>query len=134
MTSELEMWKLYWSAGTAVGVYFAALVFLIWVSFRAANMVGGTDNMIGKIAVTVFCLTIDWNMLVNNGFFEWVQNSAGGVFVAMQEQGATLSAGAQTIIANSQPGMEFNLMPDLVNGLFLAAVVVMQMSSIWMKK
>ena len=134
MHSELEMWNLYWSAGTAVGVYFAALVFLIWVSFRAANMVGGTDNMIGKIAVTVFCLTIDWNMLVNNGFFEWVQNSAGGVFVAMQEQGATLSAGAQTIIANSQPGMEFNLMPDLVNGLFLAAVVVMQMSSIWMKK
>ena len=134
MPSELEMWNLYWSAGTAVGVYFAALVFLIWVSFSAANMVGGTDNMIGKIAVTVFCLTIDWNMLVNNGFFEWVQNSAGGVFVAMQEQGATLSAGAQTIIANSQPGMEFNLMPDLVNGLFLAAVVVMQMSSIWMKK
>ena len=134
MPSELEMWNLYWSAGTAVGVYFAALVFLIWVSFRAANMVGGTDNMIGKIAVTVFCLTIDWNVLVNNGFFEWVQNSAGGVFVAMQEQGATLSAGAQTIIANSQPGMEFNLMPDLVNGLFLAAVVVMQMSSIWMKK
>ena len=134
MPSELEMWNLYWSAGTAVGVYFAALVFLIWVSFRAANMVGGTDNMIGKIAVTVFCLTIDWNMLVNNGFFEWVQNSAGGVFVAMQEKGATLSAGAQTIIANSQPGMEFNLMPDLVNGLFLAAVVVMQMSSIWMKK
>ena len=134
MPSELEMWNLYWSAGTAVGVYFAALVFLIWVSFRAANMVGGTDNMIGKIAVTVFCLTIDWNMLVNNGFFEWVQNSAGGVFVAMQEQGATLSAGAQTVITNSQPGMEFNLMPDLVNGLFLAAVVVMQMSSIWMKK
>ena len=134
MPSELEMWNLYWSAGTAVGVYFAALVFLIWVSFRAANMVGGTDNMIGKIAVTVFCLTIDWNMLVNNGFFEWVQNSAGGVFVAMQEQGATLSSGAQTIIANSQPGMEFNLIPDLVNGLFLAAVVVMQMSSIWMKK
>ena len=134
MPSELEMWNLYWSAGTAVGVYFAALVFLIWVSFRAANMVGGTDNMIGKVAVTVFCLTIDWNVLVNNGFFEWVQNSAGGVFVSMQEQGATLSAGAQTIIANSQPGMEFNLIPGLVNGLFLAAVVVMQMSSIWMKK
>ena len=134
MPSELEMWNLYWSAGTAVGIYFAALAFLIWVSFRAANMVGGTDNMIGKVAVTVFCLTIDWNLLVNNGFFEWVQNSAGGVFVAMQEQGATLSAGAQTIIANSQPGMEFNLVPDLVNGLFLVAVIVKQMSSIWMKK
>tara|TARA_B100001057_G_scaffold486496_1_gene567766 strand:+ start:1642 stop:2046 length:405 start_codon:yes stop_codon:yes gene_type:complete len=134
MPSELEMWDLYWSAGTAVGIYFAALAFLIWVSFRAANMVGETDNMIGKIAVTVFCLTIDWNILVNNAFFQWIQNSAGGVFVAMQEQGATLSPGAQTIIANSQPGLEFNLVPDLVGGLFLAAILVMQMSSIWMKK
>ena len=52
----------------------------------------------------------------------------------MQEQGATLSQGAQSIISNSQPGLEFNLMPDLVGGLFLAAIVVMQMSSIWMKK
>ena len=134
MPTEIEIWDLYWSAGLATGIYFAGLAFLIWVSFRAANMVGGTDNMIGKAAVTVFCLTIDWNMLVNNGFFEWIQNSTGGVFVAMQEQGATLSAGAQTIIANSQPGLEFNLMPDLVGGLFLAAVVVMQMTSIWMKK
>tara|TARA_Y100000996_G_C22542025_1_gene650373 strand:- start:897 stop:1301 length:405 start_codon:yes stop_codon:yes gene_type:complete len=134
MPTEIEIWDLYWSAGLATGIYFAGLAFLIWVSFRAANMVGGTDNMIGKVAVTVFCLTIDWNMLVNNGFFEWIQNSTGGVFVAMQEQGATLSAGAQTIIANSQPGLEFNLMPDLVGGLFLAAVVVMQMTSIWMKK
>tara|TARA_B100000965_G_scaffold382971_1_gene381753 strand:+ start:39 stop:443 length:405 start_codon:yes stop_codon:yes gene_type:complete len=134
MPTEIEIWDLYWSAGLATGIYFAGLAFLIWVSFRAANMVGGTDNMIGKAAVTVFCLTIDWNMLVNNGFFEWIQNSTGGVFVAMQEQGTTLSAGAQTIIANSQPGLEFNLMPDLVGGLFLAAVVVMQMTSIWMKK
>ena len=134
MPTEIEVWNLFWLAVLANGVWFAGLAFLIWVSFRAANMVGGTDNMIGKVAVTVFCLTIDWNVLVNNGFFEWVQNSAGGVFVAMQEQGATLSAGAQTIIANSQPGMEFNLIPGLVNGLFLAAVVVMQMSSIWMKK
>ena len=134
MFTELEVWNLFWLSGISNAAWFAGLAFLLWVSFRAANLVGESDNMIGKIAVTVFCLTIDWNMLVNNGFFEWVQNSAGGVFVAMQEQGATLSAGAQTIITNSQPGMEFNLMPDLVNGLFLAAVVVMQMSSIWMKK
>ena len=66
MPSEIEMWDLYWTAGTAVGIYFAALAFLVWVSFRAANMVGDTDNTIGKVAVTVFCLTIDWNMLVNN--------------------------------------------------------------------
>ena len=66
MPTEIEIWDLYWSAGLATGIYFAGLAFLIWVSFRAANMVGGTDNMIGKVAVTVFCLTIDWNMLVNN--------------------------------------------------------------------
>ena len=58
MPTEIEVWNLFWLAVLANGVWFAGLAFLIWVSFRAANMVGGTDNMIGKVAVTVFCLTI----------------------------------------------------------------------------
>ena len=55
MPTEMEVWSLFWQAGLTNAVYFTGLAFLLWVSFRAANMAGESDNMIGKVFVTVFC-------------------------------------------------------------------------------
>ena len=134
MPTELEIWNLFWLANMSNAVYFAGLAFLVWVSFRAANMVGETDNTIGKVLVTVFCLVILFNMNLNGASAEWVFNSAAGVFSAMQAQGIEISSGAQQLMANSEPGKEFNLIPDAVGAIFLLAIFGMQMSSIWMKK
>ena len=54
MFTELEVWNLFWLSGISNAAWFAGLAFLLWVSFRAANLVGESGNMIGKIAVTAF--------------------------------------------------------------------------------
>ena len=135
MPSELEIWNLYWSAGTSVGIYFAALVFLIWVSFRAANMAGESDNLLGKIVVSLFCLIIVFQVNFNAGVQEWIGNGMAGVFAGMKAQGVEISQGAERMIAgSSEPGAAFNLIPDLIGGLFLLCILFMQMFNIWMKK
>ena len=40
MPTELEIWNTFWLANLANAVYFVGLAFLLWVSFRAANMAG----------------------------------------------------------------------------------------------
>ena len=52
MPTEMEVWNLFWLASLSNAVYFAGLAFLLWVSFRAANMIGDSDNLIGKVLVT----------------------------------------------------------------------------------
>ncbi len=46
MPTEFEVWNLFWLATLANGVWFAGLAFLLWVSFRAANMAGESDNLL----------------------------------------------------------------------------------------
>ena len=58
MYTEMDIWNLFFSALLANAAYFIGIAFLIWVSFRAANQVGGSDNMINKILVSIFCLFI----------------------------------------------------------------------------
>jgi len=134
MPTEMEVWSLFWQAGLTNAVYFAGLAFLLWVSFRAANMAGDSDNFIGKIFVTVFCLLIVIQLNFNGASAEWVTNGIAGVFAAMQAQGVEISSGAQSLIAASEPGKEFNLIPNLLGGIFMVTVLGMQLSQIWMKK
>ena len=119
MPTELEVWNLFWLASLSNAVYFAGLAFLLWVSFRAANMIGDSDNLIGKVLVTIFCLVIVFNMNLNGASAEWVFNGTAGVFSAIQAQGVEISSGAQTLIDNSEPGREFNLVPDLLTTICL---------------
>ena len=57
-----------------------------------------------------------------------------GAFVALQSQGTEISSGALEMIAVANPGAAYNLMPDVVSGIFILAVLVMQLTTIWMKK
>ena len=135
MPTEIEVWNLFWLATLANAAYFVGLAFLIWVSFRAANMAGESDNLIGKIVVSIFCLIIVFQLNFNAGASEWVGNGIAGVFAAMQAQGAEISQGAQDFIASaSEPGAAFNIVPDALTAAFLLCILFMQMFNIWMKK
>ena len=52
----------------------------------------------------------------------------------MQTAGTEISSGAQEMIAAAEPGAAFNLMPDMISGIFILAILVMQLTTIWMKK
>ena len=135
MPTELEIWNTFWLATLANAAYFVGLAFLLWVSFRAANMAGDSDNLLGKIVVTVFCLIIVFQLNFNAGATEWIGNGIAGVFAAMQAQGVEISQGAQNFIANApEPGAAFNSIPDALTALFLLCILFMQMFNIWLKK
>ena len=135
MPTELEIWNTFWLATLANAAYFVGLAFLLWVSFRAANMAGDSDNLLGKIVVTVFCLIIVFQLNFNAGATEWIGNGIAGVFAAMQAQGVEISQGAQNFIANApEPGAAFNLIPDALTALVLLCILFMQMFNIWLKK
>ena len=135
MPTEIEVWNLFWLATLANAAYFVGLAFLIWVSFRAANMAGESDNLIGKIVVSIFCLIIVFQVNFNAGAAEWVGNGIAGVFAAMQAQGTEISQGAKDFILSApEPGAAFNIVPDVLTAVFLLCILFMQMFNIWMKK
>ena len=134
MYTEVQMWDLYWSGMLATAGFFLAWAFLLWVSLRAANIAGDSDNMISKSAVTVFCLVVVWQINFIVAQIEWIFNGISGAFVALQTAGTEISSGAQEMIAAAEPGAAFNLMPDMISGIFILAILVMQLTTIWMKK
>ena len=135
MPTEIEVWNLFWLATLANAAYFAGLAFLLWVSFRAANMAGESDNLLGKIVVSIFCLIIVFNINLNGAVAQWTGDGIAGVFAAMQSQGVEISSGAQEVISfSTEPGAAFSLMPDLLGGAFILCILFMQMFNIWMKK
>ena len=134
MFTEFEVWNLFWLASLANAAWMAGLSFLIWVTFRAANMVGESGNTFSKAVVTVFCLVIDYQVNFTFAAVEWANNGIAGAFVALQNSGTEISAGAQRFIDYWSPGTAFNLTPDVVGGLLVLTILVMQMTSIWMKK
>ena len=134
MYTEVQMWDLYWSGMLATAGFFLAWAFLLWVSLRAANIAGDSDNMISKSAVTVFCLVVVWQINFIVAQIEWIFNGISGAFVALQSAGTEISSGAQEMIAAAEPGAAFNLMPDMISGIFILAILVMQLTTIWMKK
>ena len=134
MYTEVQMWDLYWSGMLATAGFFLAWAFLLWVSLRAANIAGDSDNMISKIAVTVFCLVVVWQINFIVAQIEWIFNGISGAFVALQSAGTEISSGAQEMIAAAEPGAAFNLMPDMISGIIILTILVMQLTTIWMKK
>lgn len=133
MYTEIEVWNLFWLASLSNGVWFAGLAFLLWVSFRAANMAGESENLISKIVVTAFCLLIVFQINFNGGAVEWAGNGTATALASLQASGTEISQGAQNFIANAEPGKEFNLIPNLVGGIFIVVVLIMQLTSIWKK-
>tara|TARA_B100000427_G_scaffold62497_1_gene49273 strand:+ start:169 stop:579 length:411 start_codon:yes stop_codon:yes gene_type:complete len=133
---EINAWNYMQMAGTTSATYFIGMAFLTWVGFRISSSVYNADssNMIVKVAGTVFCLTVAWFWLFIWAIAEWNFNGVAGVFAFMQSEGMQISSGAQYVIANSNPGAEPSIMPNIPQGLFLLSVLAIQLGGLWMKK
>ncbi|HIG66487.1 MAG TPA: hypothetical protein EYQ44_01440 [Porticoccaceae bacterium] len=87
-----------------------------------------------KLAGTGFCLSVAYFCAFNTGWYEWNANGAAAAFSYLASTNIAISQGAQTFVANMNPGADFNLKPDLMQGIFLISMLVMQMGQIWMPK
>ena len=134
--NELDMWNYMQTAvsnGATQGIGIAIMIGLgFWIS---GAMYNSTDkNIIGKITASVFVLTVAVFYLFNGALVEWNLNQVAAGLSYLKETTEGISPGGQVIIDANDPGAPFSLMPNLVSGLFLLSVLVMQLSGIWMTK
>ena len=132
---EMNAWNYLQYAANTNATYLLGLAFLTWVGLRISSGVyaDASASIIVRIAGSVFCLSVTWFWLTTMAMFEWNVNGVASVFTAMQAEG-DISSGAQFIIANSNPGAEPSIMPNIVQGLFLLSALVIQLGGLWMKK
>ena len=132
---EINAWNYLQYAANTNATYLIGLAFLTWVGLRISSGVyaDASASIIVRIAGSVFCLSVTWFWLTTMAMFEWNVNGVASVFTAMQAEG-DISSGAQFIIANSNPGAEPSIMPNIVQGLFLLSALVIQLGGLWMKK
>ena len=132
---EINAWNYLHYAANTNATYLIGLAFLTWVGLRISSGVyaDASASIIVRIAGSVFCLSVTWFWLTTMAMFEWNVNGVASVFTAMQAEG-DISSGAQFIIANSNPGAEPSIMPNIVQGLFLLSALVIQLGGLWMKK
>ena len=53
---------------------------------------------------------------------------------AIEASGQVISPYAAELIANNNPGEPFNLVPSLVQGLFILSITALQLLPMWIKK
>jgi len=134
--NEIDMWNYMQTAvstGATQGIGIAIMIGLgFWISGAMYN--SADKNIIGKITASVFVLTVAVFYLFNGALVEWNLNQVAAGLSYLKETTEGISPGGQVIIDANDPGAPFSLMPNLVSGLFLLSVLVMQLSGIWMTK
>ena len=134
--NEVDMWNYMQTAvstGATQGIGIAIMIGLgFWIS---GAMYNSTDKIIiGKITASVFVLTVAVFYLFNGALVEWNINQVAAGVSYLKETTEGISPGGQVIIDANDPGAPFSLIPNIVSGLFLLSVLVMQLSGIWMSK
>ncbi len=134
--TELEIWKTMYTGNISSAMYFLAIAFLIWVSFRVAISIrtNPESNLFTQVVGTAFCLSTAYFALFNMAMSEWNINAAAAAFAWLASTDVAISPNAQMIIANTDPGAAPSIAPNLVQGIFVASAVLMQMGQIWMPK
>lgn len=134
--TELEIWKTMYTGNISSAMYFLAIAFLIWVSFRVAISIrtNPESNLFAQVVGTAFCLSTAYFALFNMAMSEWNINAAAAAFAWLSSTDVAISPNAQMIIANTDPGAAPSIAPNLVQGIFVASAVLMQMGQIWMPK
>ena len=65
---------------------------------------------------------------------EWHMNGVANAFSELSQAGTSISPNAQMHLDASDPAAPFTMMPNLVQGLFLGSILVIQLSQTWMTK
>ncbi len=128
--NELAIWNLLASFNTANAIWFLGCIVAVWLGFRISNNIYNTENapIVGKILGSVYCLTV--------AFFTAFTLSQGSVLLNDTAAAFRIVAETQEISAAAQHIVEMADIPMLnpVQIAFLAAIVLMQLAQIWMKK
>ena len=133
---ELQIWSIHWTAMTALVLSLAVMLFAVWVGFRLSNGIynSGESNIVAKIAVTVFNLCVAWFLLFWWAYMEWYTNGVANAFAELKATGTSISPNAQMHLDAGDPAAPLSILPDLVQGLFLGSILVIQLAQTWMTK
>ena len=134
--TELDIWQTFNMGQAAAGAHFIGVAFLAWVALRVSLNIRNNDeaNLLLKVAGTGFCLSVAYFIAFNTGWYEWNSNSIAAGLAQLQSMDVTISPVAEKFVANMSPGADFNIKPDLAQGVFIVSLLVMQLGSIWMPK
>ena len=134
--TELDIWQTFNMGQAAAGAHFIGVAFLAWVALRVSLNIRNNDeaNLLLKVAGTGFCLSVAYFIAFNTGWYEWNRNSIAAGLAQLQSMDVTISPVAEKFVANMSPGADFNIKPDLAQGVFIVSLLVMQLGSIWMPK
>ena len=134
--TELDLWDHLWMASGGQGSWFFALGFFSWLGLRLGQNIyhNAETPIVMKLAGTIFSLFIAYGWLINFGASEWNANGVANAMVAIEASGQVISPYAAELIANNNPGEPFNLVPSLVQGLFILSITALQLLPMWIKK
>ena len=131
--SEFEVWSVLTSFLISNAIYTAAVFFMVWVAFRAANQVAAEGgNLVVKILVTLFSVGIIFNGLVTSGNLMLNLESAA---LSLQMIGSENPNALRFIAAyggNGEP--TFSLFSNPINVAWWVVVAAMLLSRIWLTK
>ncbi len=133
---ELQIWSIHWTAMTALVVSLAMSIFAVWVGFILSNGIynSGESNIVSKIAVTVFNLCVAYFVLFWWAYLEWHNNGVANAFKELSEAGTSISPNAQMHLDAGDPAAPLSMLPNLIEGLFLGSILLIQLSQTWMTK
>ena len=134
--TELDIWQTFNMGQAAAGAHFIGVAFLAWVALRVSLNIRNNDeaNLLLKVAGTGFCLSVAYFIAFNTGCYEWNSNSIAAGLAQLQSMDVAISPVAEKFVANMNPGADFNIKPDLAQGVFIVSLLAMQLGSIWMPK
>jgi len=134
--TEMDLWNYATTASNANANQMIVIAILMGLGFWiSGTMYNSSDkNIVGKITASIFVLTVASFFLFNTALLEWNINQVAAGLSYLKETTEGISPGGQVIIDANNPGAPFSMMPNLIQGLFLLSVLVMQLSGIWMTK
>ena len=133
---ELQIWSIHWTAMTALVISLAMSIFAVWVGFRLSNGIHNSweSNIVAKIAVNVFNLCVAYFVLFWWAYLEWHNNGVANAFKELSEAGTSISPNAQMHLDAGDPAAPLSMLPNLIEGLFLGSILLIQLSQTWMTK
>ena len=136
--SEVEIYNQLSLSLNTTALFGLVWAFLLWVAGRSASVaLENNAGILMKIAVTVFGLVSLYQFNVALSWVRFNFESAAHSLAVLKASGANVSARADSFISNANGSTDvpaFNLTPDVVGGLLVLTILVMQMTSIWIKK
>ena len=130
--SEFEVWSVLTGFLISNAIYTAAMFFMVWVAFRAANQTAAEGgSLVAKILVTLFAIGIVFNGLATGGNLMFNLESAA---LSLQMIGTENPNALQFIEAWGATGQpSFSLFSNPINVGWWTVVAAMILGRVWLK-